>query len=100
MNKNKIKKNNLLKKYFNNNLLKNKKLKLTLMAFEEILKIKKNIKKIFNTTDPLKIKNMIGKKINDVEITEKDFQYSELIEKNYENLYKKCKKILKKINEN
>lgn len=89
----------ILKKYFNKNLLKNKKLKLTLMSFEEILKIKKNIKKIFNTTDPIKIKNMIGKKINNIEINEKDFNYALLIENKYQQLYKKCKKILKSINE-
>lgn len=97
---NQNKKHNLLKKYFNKKLLKNKKLKLTLMAFEEILKIKKNIKKIFDTTDPLKIKNLIGKKINNIEVSKKDFDYSLLIEEKYQELYKKCKKILKNINEN
>ncbi len=86
--------NSLTYKYFGKKVIKNKKLHNTLIAFEELLNIKKNIKKIFNTDDPQKIKKMIGKSINNTTVTIKDFEYSNLINKNYKKFYLKCKKIL------
>lgn len=82
--------------FFKENIKKNKKNIKTLMSFEEILLIKKNIRKIYKTDNPEKIKNMIGKKINNICVTEKDFEYSQLINNTYNNLYEKCKNILEK----
>lgn len=82
--------------FFKKNIVKNEENVKLLIAFEEILLIKKNIRKIFNTDDPEKIKTMIGKKVNNTKIVEKDFKYSELINNTYNDLYEKCKKLLEK----
>lgn len=86
--------NSLTYKYFGKNLLKNKKYRDILISFEEILNIKKNIKKIFNTDDTVKIKELIGTSVNGKIITKKDFEYVQLINNTYDTLYAKCKKLL------
>lgn len=81
-------------KYFEKDMLEDKNKRDILIAFEELLNIKKNIKNMYNTNDPNEIKKMIGEKKNNIEITEKDYEYSLLIEEKYKDIYQKCKKIL------
>lgn len=81
-------------KYFEKNILKDKNKRDILVAFEELLNIKKNIKNMYDTTDPNEIKKMIGEKKNNIDITEKDYEYALLIEEKYKDIYKKCKEIL------
>ena len=81
-------------KFFDKSLLKDKEIRDTLISFEELLNIKKNIRSMYETDDPKKIKTLIGKEINGVVVTEKDFDYTILISNTYKNLYAKCKKIL------
>lgn len=81
-------------KYFDKNLLKDKDLRDTLVSFEEVLSIKKNIRSMYNTDDPEKVKSLIGKNINGMEVKEKDYEYVLLIFNTYKNLYDKCKKLL------
>lgn len=81
-------------KYFNSEMLENKVIRDTLVAFEEVLHIKKNIRSIYNTDNPDSVKLLIGKNINGISVTEKDFEYVLLIFNTYNALYDKCKKIL------
>jgi len=81
-------------KFFDKKILKDKEVRDTLISFEELLNIKKNIRNMYNTDDPDKIKKLIGKEINGIMVTEKDFNYSLLIYNTYKNLYTKCKKLL------
>lgn len=81
-------------KYFDKNVLTDKVVRDTLISFEELLSIKKNIRSIYNTDDPDEIKLLIGKTINSVKVTQKDFEYVLLIADTYKNLYCKCKKLL------
>lgn len=81
-------------KYFNNEMQKDKIVRDTLLAFEEILSIKRNIKNIYNTDDPDMIKKLIGKNINGIIVSQKDFDYALLIKNTYDDLYIKCKKLL------
>lgn len=90
----KINNTNLIQKYFKKYLNENKNLKDKILAFEEILIIKKNIRKIFNTDNPYEIKKLIGKNINNTNITEKDYKYAKLIDDTYKKIYIDCKKIL------
>jgi len=87
---------NRVSQYFGDKILEDKSIRDTLISFEELLNIKKNIRNMFNTDDPMKIKSFIGKKINNVLVTQKDFEYSFLIFNKYNELYLKCKKLLKK----
>lgn len=82
--------------FFKKNIIKNEENIKLLISFEEILLIKKNIRKIFDTDNPEQIKTMIGKKIKNINITEKDFEYANIIYESYNDLYEKCKKILEK----
>lgn len=82
-------------KFFDKDILKDKEIRDTLISFEELLSIKKNIKSIYNTDDPDKIKMLIGKTINGIVVTEKDFNHALLIYNTYKNLYNKCRKLLK-----
>ena len=91
--------NSLSYKYFGNNLLKSKKLSDTLISLEELLNIKKNIKKMFNTDNPQEIKNLLGLEINNITVSIKDIKYVKLIDKKYKKIYIKCKKLLEKRNE-
>lgn len=86
--------NSRVSKYFDKNILKDKQLRDTLVSFEELLTIKKNIKNMYDTNDPDKIKKLIGKSVNGITVTEKDFEYVLLISDTYKNLYNKCKKLL------
>lgn len=81
-------------KYFGAKLFKNKNLRNALLSLEEILIIKKNIKKIFNTDDPNKIEQLLGCKVNDVIIKPQDIKYSKLIDDTYQKIYTRCKNIL------
>ncbi|HFL8819493.1 MAG TPA: hypothetical protein V7792_01230 [Candidatus Azoamicus sp. OHIO2] len=76
-------------KYFGKKILKNKKTRDILITLEELLVIKKNIKKLFNTDNPREIKNLIGQTINNKIITERDFKYSNLIDQTYKKIYNK-----------
>lgn len=81
-------------KYFSSEMKENKIIRDTLIAFEEVLNIKKNIRSIYNTDDPEKVKMLIGTNINGITVTQKDFDYVLLIYNTYNSLYDKCKKIL------
>lgn len=81
-------------KYFGKDLFKNKDLRDTLLALEELLIIKKNIRKIFNTDNPGKIEQLIGNKINNVIIQSKDAEYSKLIDDTYKKTHEHCKLLL------
>jgi len=81
-------------KYFDKNILKDKLVRDTLISFEEVLSIKKNIISMYNTDDPIKVKSLVGKTVNNLIITQKDFEYVLLISNTYNDLYSKCKKIL------
>lgn len=94
--KNEIVLNSKAYKYFSNEMHNNKIIRDTLVAFEEVLNIKKNIRSIYNTDDPNKIKTLIGKTINGVNVTQKDCDYVLLIFNTYVDLYEKCKKLLNK----
>lgn len=87
-------------KYFDKNLLKDKDLRDTLVSFEEVLSIKKNIRSMYNTDDSEKVKFLIGKNVNGVEVKEKDYEYVLLISNTYKNLYDKCKKLLEEKKQN
>lgn len=87
-------------KYFDKNLLKDKDLRDTLVSFEEVLSIKKNIRSMYNTDDSEKVKSLIGKNVNGVEVKEKDYEYVLLISNTYKNLYDKCKKLLEEKKQN
>jgi hypothetical protein len=69
----------------------------TLIAFEEILNIRKNIRNIYNTDNPDVIRTFIGKNINGVFVTQKDYDYALLIFNTYTDLYDKCKKLLNEV---
>jgi len=84
--------------YFEKNLLKNKNIRDTLISLEELLNIKKNIKNIYNTDDPEEIKKNIGQTINNLTITDKDYEYAKLIDEKYKSIYEKSKTILNQIN--
>lgn len=81
-------------KYFSAEMKENKIIRDTLIAFEEVLNIKKNIRSIYNTDDPEKVKMLIGTIVNGVSVTKKDFDYVLLIYNTYNGLYDKCKKLL------
>lgn len=81
-------------KYFSTEMKENKIIRDTLIAFEEVLNIKKNIRSIYNTDDPEKVKTLIGTIVNGVSVTKKDFDYVLLIYNTYNSLYDKCKKLL------
>ena len=49
-------------KYFEKDILKDKTKRDILVAFEELLNIKKNIKNIYDTDNPDEIKKLIGGK--------------------------------------
>lgn len=83
-------------KLFYKEMSKNKILRDTLISFEEILNIKKNIRTMYNTDDPNELKSLIGKTINSMVVTEKDYDYALLIHDTYNNLYEKCKLLLGK----
>ncbi len=91
--------NSLTHKYFDKNILKKEKIRDALISFEELLNIKKNIKKTFKTDKPDELKKLIGKKINNIIVQEKDFKYAKIIEDSYKKIYELCKKLLKKENE-
>lgn len=84
-------------KYFEKNLLKDKNKRDLLVGLEELLNIKKNIKNIYNTDDPNEIKALVGKKIKEMEVKEKDYEYVKLIDEKYKDIYEKCKKIIESI---
>lgn len=84
-------------KYFDKNLLNDKDLRDTLVSFEEVLSIKKNIRSMYNTDDPEKVKFLIGTNINGMQVKEKDYEYVLLIFNTYKNLYNKCKKMLEEV---
>lgn len=84
-------------KYFDKNLLKNKIIRDTLISFEEILSIRKNIRIIYGTDNPDDIKLLIDKKINNIMVSQKDFDYVLLINNTYHDLYHKCKNLLEDI---
>ena len=94
-NENNIFLNSNVYKYFDKNFLKDKDSRDLFLSFEEILIVKKNIKSIYNTDDPEKIKLLIGKNINGVYVTEKDFKYVLLIFNTYKKLYFECKNLLR-----
>lgn len=81
-------------KYFNKNTLNDTQKRNLLVSLEEILAIKKNIRIMFGTDDSEKLKNFIGKKYNNTLVTKKDYEYSLLISKTYNDLYEKCKQML------
>lgn len=81
-------------KYFSTEMRDNKSIRDMLIAFEEILNIKKNIRNMYNTDDPNNVKDLIGKTVNGIVVTKKDFDYVLLIFNTYVNLYDKCKKVL------
>lgn len=81
-------------KYFSSEMKDSKIIRDTLIAFEEVLNIKKNIRSIYNTDDPEKIKLLIGTDINGINVTNKDLNYVVLINDTYNTLYDKCKKLL------
>lgn len=83
-------------KYFSQEMIESKVIRDTLISFEEILNVKKNIRRIYNTDDPNNIKMLIGKTVNGVCVTQKDFDYVLLIFNTYAALYDKCKKLLSK----
>ncbi len=80
--------------YFNVEMNESKVVRDTLVAFEEVLNIKKNIRSMYNTDKPDEVKALIGKTINGVNVTQKDFDYVLLIYNTYISLYDKCKKLL------
>lgn len=82
--------------YFEKKLLNDKKNRDLLVSLEELLNIKKNIKNIYNTDNPEEIKKLIGKKIKDIEVKQKDYEYSLIIDEKYKAIYEKCKEILEK----
>jgi len=81
-------------KYFDKDLFKDKTFRDTLVSFEELLTIKKNIRSMYNTDNPDEIKSFIGKSVNGIEIKDRDYEYVLLISNTYKTLYDKCKKIL------
>ncbi len=81
-------------KYFDKKILNDKKIRDVLIAFEEILIIKKNIKNMYNINEFDEIKMLIGKKINNLVVTNKDLNYVLLVSRTYQKLYDKCKKML------
>lgn len=81
-------------KYFSSEMKESKAIRDTLIAFEEVLNIKKNIRSIYNTDDPNQVKMLIGNNINGITVTQKDFDYVFLIYNTYNSLYDKCKKLL------
>ncbi len=81
-------------KLFGKRMLIDKNLRDTLISFEEILNIKKNIRLIYGTDDPSEIEKLIGKKINNVIVSNKDYDYALIILNAYNDLYKKCKDLL------
>ncbi len=85
-------------KYFEKEILNDKTKRDILVSFEELLKIKKNIKNIYDTDNPDEIKKLIGEKKNNILITEKDYEYSLLIDEKYRIIYKECKDMLDGIN--
>lgn len=80
--------------FFDKEMSLNKVLRDTLVSFEEVLSIKKNIRSMYNTDDPEKIKKLIGRSINNILVSEKDYIYSLLILNTYNGLYNKCKVLL------
>lgn len=85
-------------KYFEKEILNDKTKRDILVSFEELLNIKKNIKNIYDTDNPDEIKKLIGEKKNNILITEKDYEYSLLIDEKYRIIYKECKDMLDGIN--
>ncbi|HIH2763602.1 MAG TPA: hypothetical protein ACYCDB_01505 [Candidatus Azoamicus sp.] len=85
-------------KYFEKEMLKDKNKRDLLLSFEELLNIKKNIKNIYDTDNTREIKKLIGEKKNNTLITEKDYEYSLLIDEKYKLIYKKCKELLEESN--
>lgn len=83
-------------KYFNKEMIESKLIRDSLVAFEEVLNIRRNIRSIYNTDNPDEVKLLIGKTINGVIIKYKDFEYVLLIYNTYINLYESCKKLLNK----
>ncbi|HFL8824354.1 MAG TPA: hypothetical protein V7791_01575 [Candidatus Azoamicus sp. OHIO1] len=81
-------------KVFYKEMSKNKVLRDTLVSFEEILNIKKNIRIMYNTDDPIELKKLIGKTVNSIIVTDKDYDYVILVCNTYNNLYEKCKLLL------
>lgn len=92
--------NSRVYKYFGKNILEDKFLRDTLISFEEVLSIKKNIRSMYNTDDPEKVKFLIGKTVNNIDVKMKDYEYVLLIFNTYKSLYNKCKKLLKEKNYN
>jgi len=80
--------------FFNKEISKNKSLRDALVSFEEVLNIRKNIRIMYNTDDPIKIKSFIGQVINGNKVIEKDYEYVLLIDDTYKKLYEKCKNLL------
>lgn len=83
-------------KYFNKEMIESKLIRDSLVAFEEVLNIRRNIRNIYNTDNPDEVKLLIGKTINGVIVKYKDFEYVLLIYNTYINLYESCKKLLNK----
>jgi len=82
------------KKFFAKEMSKNKILRDTLISFEEILNIRKNIRIIYNVDEPEKIKSLIGQTINKHTVIDKDYEYVLLIDNTYKKLYNECKSLL------
>lgn len=85
-------------KYFEKDILKDKTKRDILVAFEELLNIKKNIKNIYDTDNPDEIKKLIGGKKKNIVISQKDYEYALLIDDKYKIMYKKCKELLEGTN--
>lgn len=81
-------------KLFGKEMLQDKELRDNLISLEEVLNIKRNINIMYNTDNPIEIKNLIGQTVNNIEVTKKDYEYALLIHNTYNSLYTKCRDIL------
>lgn len=86
-------------KFFAKEIIEQPELRNVLNAYTEIMEIKRDIRTVCDVDDPEAIKMLVGKKINNVEITQKFYEHAKTVDEAYQELYQKCKELLATLGE-